>query len=606
MLKNIIESWTQVQGLKKWLYLALVIWLVLIFVSLSNFLSMPLSLWFEPYMILSALLKLILVLCIALMLKKLFIQKNHAARSLGYLKNLVGYGSVASYFAIMLPEAVRDFYLAESTSLWSFSAASISFILAAAIYIALQNTSVLGLLEFPALHLTRKERRKLYRKVKSTRNLLQNLWFEWIDPIISVMILLSVLVSMVFSMYLVPSESMQPEIHPGDRLLVSSIELGPRFPLSTISLPQFYKPRPGDILAIESPKTNIPNGSLSYTTLTAKLFHEFIYRISFSMLDIDPYPNGKPKERLWVKRVLAAEGDRVCMVNGTVYYQDQEGNWAPENPDYTRNDLYQKNHPALEREPLSEGIQLLLDEAEVMVRNTKEESLEKDYFDAQRNLLMVLPLLKPEVLDGYLAELDQRIILDNISLPDLVLLDVDLALQRKLMNLLFFIFEFPSMIDFKTQFSQSQDPYHSFMRNLSLQYRTAQLDFMRDFILYSAGKGENPELSREALLLHFYIYGTWRIPDSFSAGNLPPFPGHEGDRIPEDYFLMVGDNIYNSLDTRFDVQSSVRTLVWDGGLEDQLCPSINTMLNPRPIHMSTVRGKLRSIVYPLNRIKWYW
>jgi signal peptidase I len=53
--------------------------------------------------------------------------------------------------------------------------------------------------------------------------------------------------------YTVPSESMMPTVHIGDRIFVSKISYGLRIPLTNVYLSHFQPPERGDVVVLDSP-----------------------------------------------------------------------------------------------------------------------------------------------------------------------------------------------------------------------------------------------------------------------------------------------------------------------------------------------------------------
>jgi signal peptidase I len=53
--------------------------------------------------------------------------------------------------------------------------------------------------------------------------------------------------------YTVPSESMMPTVHIGDRVFVSKIAYGLRLPMTHLYLARFQSPRRGDVVVLDSP-----------------------------------------------------------------------------------------------------------------------------------------------------------------------------------------------------------------------------------------------------------------------------------------------------------------------------------------------------------------
>ncbi|WP_394823002.1 signal peptidase I [Pendulispora albinea] len=57
--------------------------------------------------------------------------------------------------------------------------------------------------------------------------------------------------------YRVPSGSMEPTVHPGDRIVVSKLAYGLRVPLTHVQMITFHAPARGDVVVLESPESGI-------------------------------------------------------------------------------------------------------------------------------------------------------------------------------------------------------------------------------------------------------------------------------------------------------------------------------------------------------------
>jgi signal peptidase I len=57
--------------------------------------------------------------------------------------------------------------------------------------------------------------------------------------------------------YLVPSESMEPTVHPGDRILVDKAVYGLRLPFTESYFLRFRDPLPGEVVVLDSPGDKI-------------------------------------------------------------------------------------------------------------------------------------------------------------------------------------------------------------------------------------------------------------------------------------------------------------------------------------------------------------
>jgi len=112
----------------------------------------------------------------------------------------------------------------------------------------------------------------------------RRLWHDWIRPILTVIIVLYAFRTTIMDWNDVPSGSMEPTIHPGDRIVVNKLSYDITIPYTNIKIYRWGGPARGDIVVFLSPT--------------------------------------KDRTRL-VKRVIGLPGDRIAMegkqllVNGT-------------------------------------------------------------------------------------------------------------------------------------------------------------------------------------------------------------------------------------------------------------------------------------------------
>lgn len=126
-------------------------------------------------------------------------------------------------------------------------------------------------------------------EVEPKRGFFQELWTEWIRPILIILAVLIPFRSAVADWNDVPTGSMKPTILEGDRVVVNKLAYDLKIPLTTIRIAEWDDPERGDIVVLFSPR------------------------------------DGK---RL-VKRVIGLPGDIIETRNGVLFVNDDPASYEP-------------------------------------------------------------------------------------------------------------------------------------------------------------------------------------------------------------------------------------------------------------------------------------
>ena len=122
---------------------------------------------------------------------------------------------------------------------------------------------------------------------------------EWLEAIIiAAFLAFCVIRPFIVQAFKIPTGSMRPTLLEGDRILVNKFIYGAKIPFTKFRLPGFNKPQRGDVVV-------------------------FIYP--------------EDKQRDFIKRLVALEGETVEIANGTIYINDKPLDKPPFNQRYYYN-----------------------------------------------------------------------------------------------------------------------------------------------------------------------------------------------------------------------------------------------------------------------------
>jgi signal peptidase I len=153
--------------------------------------------------------------------------------------------------------------------------------------------------------------RKKRRDARKARQKRRNPVVDWIDAILSAVVIVLLINQYLLQAYQIPSPSMEPSLLVSDRIFVNKIVYGPELIPGMLKLPGFRQPARGNVVIFESPEY-ISSGPL------VDVLQRIIYMVTLSFLDIDKDENGQPKHHFLIKRAIGMPGDRIRMNNGDV------------------------------------------------------------------------------------------------------------------------------------------------------------------------------------------------------------------------------------------------------------------------------------------------
>lgn len=334
---------------------------------------------------------------------QIFIKLDKNKKKYNIFKSLVGYGVVLTYVFNSLPRMVGEFLgnISITQSIIYFIITLIPTAIASVAYLFLKSSktrlfmNIYTQKEIDVEKMMKKDKKlkKIeHKKLKSERSILENIWYEWIDALIQAIIIALLIQQFLFQMYQIPSESMVRTFLINDRVVVNKFIYGPHIPLTNWKLPFFAKPKIGDIVVFKNPEMDDPESEVSYKNAFVRIMHPFIYMLTLSLVDIDKKSDGTPKERFIVKRLVANEGEKLCILNDKVYKKNKESGWTQMSlingqKEYGENEIYNDNDPRIENQRITRKLKEILNNSEKIIEEM-DIKLENDNLIAQKKILL--------------------------------------------------------------------------------------------------------------------------------------------------------------------------------------------------------------------------
>ncbi len=166
-----------------------------------------------------------------------------------------------------------------------------------------------------------RKQRRLRRKERQKK---KNPILDWVEAILSAVLIVLVINQFLLQAYQIPSQSMVPTLQIGDRIFVNKLVYGPELLPGIVKLNGFRQPRRGEVIIFENP-SYIPIGPLK------DLVQRLVYMLTLSLVDIDRDEYGNPKHHFLIKRAVGVGGDRLRMREGNVeFLLPGRAAWTPE------------------------------------------------------------------------------------------------------------------------------------------------------------------------------------------------------------------------------------------------------------------------------------
>ena len=418
---------------------------------------------------------------------------------------------------------------------------------------------------------------------------------DWVDAFFWSIFTVLIFQIFLLQLYEIPSESMVPTFLIKDRVFVSKIDCGPKFPLTDVGLPDFRKYKRGDTIVLRNPHYSLDRKS-EVKTVTSQL----IYMFSLMTVNLNKDADGELKADPLVKRITGLPGEQLVMQDGTLYSRTKSSDvFEPVKQDskyaaWNLTAVNPKLKSSIQYFPFTtETYQKMLDFEETR-RNYDLSAAE---FQAKELVIKLKKLCNPKKDASSFTK---------PSFSEYNLFNNCDSIAKDLMSKEGGAEWFESFITSWIPSKNSvRDIYSESNYRLNVMTKIVLGKMIVEYAtLYSEGM-ENKDWASDSALLDMYDEAeliTWYVQSLLDERNMPVFPANDSQGnpqyIPDNCYFMMGDNRFNSLDLRHSNERKEKALTDD----DPLSVTYYSMMAPQYINKKYIIGKPVFRFWPLGRL----
>lgn len=418
---------------------------------------------------------------------------------------------------------------------------------------------------------------------------------DWIDAI--VWSIFTVLIFQIFflQLYEIPSESMVPTFLIKDRVFVSKIECGPKFPLTEIGLPDLRKYKRGDTIVLRNPHYNMDRKS-EVKSVTSNL----VTMLTLTTVNINRDENGELKADPLVKRITGLPGEQLVMQDGTLYRRTKNSDiFEPVDVDnkyaaWNLNTINPKIKNKVQHYPLSPEDYNSMISFEEERRNY---DLNVAAIEAQE---LVRKFNKLAFKDNLIGKFENKTLFEFELFKNVEDITRNLMCQEG--GTKWFEEFMTSWIPSKNNI---RDIYAESNYRLNVMSKMIFGNLVIKYAEFFVNGVSATEWKNDASFLSYYESAetlNWYIMSLLDLRNMPVFPKNDADGnpqyIPDNCYFMMGDNRFNSLDLRHSYDSVEKALTND----DPKSLTYYSMMAPQYVTKRLIVGKPIFRFWPLNRL----